>query len=597
MFAFTIVTAYLFLPPIQLKDFGQTLLSSSAFYSNFLFSRRSGYFAPNSEHAPLLHTWTLSVEEQFYVCWPLFLWLLSSRARSKWKVPVTCVGMFGALALSAYWVHVKPNAAFYLLPSRAWELALGALLSFPTVSVILARIPRKAASAASLAGILLLGLAVFEYDSLTLFPGFAALLPCVGAALVIAAGIGGPSIGGRILSLPPLVWTGLISYSLYLWHWPVLVFGRLITNHNLNVAERCSLIGLIFMLAWLSWRFVESPFRNVRAAGSRSRSWVIGGLGTSAAFVAVGAFLVASNGLPSRGPDVAGLLRDGSAEEALLGHSPCLVQGAALPETTGCLLGAPSPDLKYDAVLWGDSHAAHLAPAFQDIGNRLGVTIREIAKAGCPPVPSVKFFPVYQMRVDCPAFNSTVLKTVLGRKQVRVVVLAARWDAMIKAPVEAYSGNAALLTLTNARPSIADSRRLFAASLRNVLTTLVDSGHHVILVGEVPLPLAMDCIVWARFNRRAEGNCEMAYATELAETENLVNQSLRNAAANLQPQVQILDPYESLCANDRCLVQASGRILYMDDSHLSSNGLRLIESNLEKTFATALLRTGKSSGN
>ena len=156
----------------------------------------------------------LSVEEQFYVCWPLLLGALSIPAASKWKLPATLSILLGTLMLSAYWVTQEPNAAFYLLPSRAWELALGALLALAPVSRILVRLPRTVASIASLTGICLLGITVVTYDKATPFPGFAALLPCMGAALIIAAGEGGTSVGGRILSLRPLVWVGLISYSL-----------------------------------------------------------------------------------------------------------------------------------------------------------------------------------------------------------------------------------------------------------------------------------------------------------------------------------------------------------------------------------------------
>ncbi len=393
--------------------------------------------------------------------------------------------------LSAHWLSTKPNAAFYLLPSRAWELGLGALL-LSSVSRISERIPRSLASAASLAGIGMLGTAI-TYDGLTPFPGFAALLPCVGAALIIAAGEGGPSIGGRILSLRPLVWVGLISYSLYLWHWPILVFGRLIANRNLYAAERGSLIVLTFVVAWLSWRFVENPFRNANVVRSGSGIWVIGGLGTSAVFVAAGAVLLMRGGFPARGPDVGNSAKEVAAEEMSLQKSPCLAQGESLPGIEGCLLGAPSPASGYEVVLWGDSHAAQFAPALSEIGQHLGVTIREITKSGCPPIPGVRFFPVYGMRVNCPAFNDAALMTVFGDKQVRVVVLAARWDAMLRGPVQSYAGNAALLTTDGRRPSIIDSRQLFVSSLRQMLNALVDSGHHVILVGEVPLPLAAGC--------------------------------------------------------------------------------------------------------
>jgi peptidoglycan/LPS O-acetylase OafA/YrhL len=594
MFAASSLIAYLFLPPFELKEFGKSLLASSAFSSNILFYRRSGYFAPNSEYAPLLHTWTLSVEEQFYVCWPLLLGVLSIPAASKGKVPALLSVLLGSLMLSAHWVNSKPNAAFYLLPSRAWELALGAVLCVPFVSRILVRIPRSVASIASLAGILLLGLTVITYDSLTPFPGFAALLPCMGAALIIAAGEGGPSIGGWILSLRPLVWIGLISYSLYLWHWPILVFGHLIANRNLDAVERGSLIVLTFIVAGLSWRFVESPFRNAHVVRSGSRNWVIGGLGTSAVFVTVGAVLFMRDGLPARRPDVRSFEREVAAEETSLQGSPCLARGASLPGAEGCLLGALSPASRYEVVLLGDSHATHLAPAFNEIGKRIGVTTREITKAGCPPVPGVRFFPPHEMRAECPDFNDAALRTVLADKQVRVVVLAARWDAMIKGLVRSYSGNEALLTLDGTRPSVSDSRQLFVVSLRKMLTALVDSDHQVILIGEVPLPPTADCITWALFNRQDENVCEKNQVTDLTETEGLVNQALLKAAANLEPRVQILHPYEYLCGNQGCVAQANGRRLYMDDSHLSYDGVRLLESSLEKSMTSALIATKKA---
>jgi len=223
------------------------------------------------------------------------------------------------------------------------------------------------------------------------------------------------------------------------------------------------------------------------------------------------------------------------------------------------------------------------------------MTTREISKSGCPPVPGVRFFPIYESRMECPAFNDAALRTVLADKQVRVVVLAARWDAMLKGLVGSYAGNAALLTMDGTRPSVSDSRQLFVVSLRKMLSALVDSGRRVIVVGEVPLPLALDCISRARFNRWDENHCENAQVTELTETEDLVNQALLKAAANLEPRVQIVHPYEYLCGNQGCMVQANGRILYLDGSHLSYDGVRLVESGLEKSITSALIATKKPS--
>ena len=215
---------------------------------------------------------------------------------------------------------------------------MGALLCLSPISGVLARLPRTVSSVASLAGICLLGIALVTYDEVTPFPGFAALLPCVGAALIIGAGEGGTSIGGRILSFRPLVWIGLMSYSLYLWHWPILVFGHLIANHPLRAAERVGLVGLTFIVSWLSWRFVERPFRRAHVVRATSRIWVFGGLATSAAFIVVGAVLFWRDGFPTRGPDVVGFIQELAAEEEALEKSPCLVtRTASLPAIDGCL--------------------------------------------------------------------------------------------------------------------------------------------------------------------------------------------------------------------------------------------------------------------
>jgi peptidoglycan/LPS O-acetylase OafA/YrhL len=572
------LVGYLYLPPLELKSFGASLVASSAFSSNILFYQLSGYFAPNSEYTPLLHTWTLSLEEQFYVCWPLILALLSIPVISKWEVATVLVVLVGSFLLSAHWVGGSPNMAFYLLPSRAWELALGALLSFPQISKVLVRLPRVLASVASVAGLALLGIAVAAYSRGTPFPGFAALLPCVGAALVIASGEGGTSIGGRFLSARVWVWTGKISYSLYLWHWPILLFGHLLANRKLDVFERSGLIVLVFIVAWLSWRFVESPFRDAQLIRFKTRSWVIGGLATSAVFVAIGGFLFLRDGLPTRGPLVANF----GKEVKLFQESPCLARGAALPRAEDCLLGATSPSSHYQAILWGDSHAAHLAPAFGEIGKRLSLTTREITKAGCAPIPGVGFLPVDEMRAECPAFNDAALSAVLTAKQVRVVVLAAWWDA--------FASGSLLLTRDGQRLSIGDSRRLFVSSLRKLLTDLVDDGRQVILVGQVPLPPPelVVCVTRARFRGLDEDKCANDQSEERAQTEHLVNQLLQEVVLGLESSVQILYPHDYLCGSRRCIVQTGGQLLYMNESHLSPDGARFLASGLENCIRSAI---------
>jgi len=465
------------------------------------------------------------------------------------------------------------------LPSRAWELALGALLSFSAVSRVVARAPRALASVISLTGIGLLVLAVTWFGKTTPFPGIAALLPCVGAALIIAAGEGGPSIGGRILSLRPLVWVGMISYSLYLWHWPILVFGRVFANRMLSTFERIGLVVVIFVIAWLSWRFVETPFRRAHVVAAKVRSWVIGGLATSAVFVVVGLVLYLGDGLPARGADVGDLAKEAES----LQTSACLARAASLPPVEGCLLGAPTVASRYQLILWGDSHAAHLVPVLREIGRQLGLVTRQITKAGCPPIPGVQFSPFDPTRADCGEFNDAALQAVLAEKEARVVIFAARWDV--------YATGSLRLSLDGRQATTETSRRLFVDRLRQVLVTLTNSGRRIIVVGQVPLPPteAVTCVGRAHFRGLDENRCATDESKDRAQTEAQVNELLTEAVSHLEPAIEMVHPYAYLCPNQGCMIESDRQLLYLDESHLSAKGARLVGDGLEKCITSALI--------
>ena len=350
----------------------------------------------------MLHTWTLSVEEQFYILAPFFFWAFGFAALSKWKLAAVFGIILGSLALSAFWVGHDPDAAFYLLPSRAWELALGAALALLPSVTLSPILPRLSVEIASLVGLFMIGAAIVVYDSTTPFPGFAALLPCVGTALVIAAGTGRPAVGNRILSFAPFVWIERISYSLYLWHWPIFVFSRLILNRDLSVVERRCLVALTFAVAWLSWKFVETPIRTAKLTrGSRS-AWAIGGLAAVVLSCILGATLVLGAGFPQRSSADVSWVAEIGKEEDNFQHSPCLAQGTRdLPKAAACLLGARSPAARYQVVLWGDSHAAQFAPAVDAIGRGLGFTARQISEAACPPVPGINYATLNKNPLAC----------------------------------------------------------------------------------------------------------------------------------------------------------------------------------------------------
>ena len=272
----TLPFAWAWLPPPAFTDFAQSLAAIGLFSSNVLFWMESGYFAADADLKPLLHTWSLAVEEQFYVFFPLLMMLLVRRGAGLGRAVGAIIGIGAAsLVLCEILWRTEPDANFYLLPSRAWELLAGALCA-----AIMLRARPEPNRALAAAGLALILIATFAYDGATPFPSLWALVPVAGSALVILyATPDGPA--GRILASRPAVWIGLLSYSAYLWHQPIFALVRIRMGEEPSEAVMLGLSALTFALAWFSWRFVERPFR--RPGGSKAL--VLG----AAAAVSVGA--------------------------------------------------------------------------------------------------------------------------------------------------------------------------------------------------------------------------------------------------------------------------------------------------------------------
>ena len=287
--------AWWLLLPSEMADFGKSLAAVAVFASNILFWLGTDYFAATAEQIPLLHTWSLAVEEQYYVVFPLFM-LLVWRLGKGWLMGLVALVALLSLGWSEWLWRSSVEASFYLIPSRAWELMIGALAAFYLHKNVAA--PNNVtAQAASGLGLALLAYAVFFFNEGIPFPSVYALVPTVGAVLLIVFATPATWVGKGLAS-PPLVWVGLISYSAYLWHQPLFVFARLQALEEPSVSLMASLCVITLMLAWFSWRFVEKPFRD-RRRFSRTQIFsgaVIGSL----LFIALGVGLVLTDGLANR---------------------------------------------------------------------------------------------------------------------------------------------------------------------------------------------------------------------------------------------------------------------------------------------------------
>ncbi len=281
--------AWFLLMPSDIKDYFSSLIAVSSFSSNILFWREAGYWDAPSELKPLLHTWSLAVEEQYYVLFPLFL-MLMWRYRRRWILSMFMLIAGISLATAQWGAHHRPTATFYLLPTRGWELAIGACIAFyflyrkQTIGKLLSH--KLVGEMFGVIGLLMIGYAIFVFDENIPFPSLYALVPTIGTGLIIIFS-SSQTIIGRLLSTKPLVAIGLISYSAYLWHQPLFAFVRYQSFSEPGFLVFSGLTILTFLFAYLSWRFVEKPFRNKRTFGRKGI--FIFSLTGSVVFIGIGA--------------------------------------------------------------------------------------------------------------------------------------------------------------------------------------------------------------------------------------------------------------------------------------------------------------------
>jgi peptidoglycan/LPS O-acetylase OafA/YrhL len=412
--------------PEELESLAKSLMAAAASGSNIYFWTKTGYFDTESASNPLLHTWSLAVEEQFYVVWPLYLYLAQRYVKSRF-IPLTIAITVLSLAVSAWGAFKHPTLTFYMPYTRLWELSAGGLIASGAMPAIRSSAAREALGALGLA--LIVG-SVFLIRSSMPFPGLLAIPPCLGAALVILSGRDGNPRVGKLLSIGPLTLVGAMSYSLYLWHWPITVFQRsdaLLVTGLSTAATKLVIIAASFAAAILSYRFIEQPFRN-RTLGTTRPALMNWALASLAVVLSIGGGAILANGIPER---FERRELDMVAHLKTFEHDSWRPNRCFLYDENGHELAPECVSMDpvhRNYLLLGDSHAAQFYRGFSRTFE--GVHFLQASASNCYPTLTHAF----NESSECADVMVRTLKGLEASRKVDGVILLAKWkDSMLPA--------------------------------------------------------------------------------------------------------------------------------------------------------------------
>lgn len=556
---------FLYLPS-DYANLGKQVAAQSVFGSNILFKMQAGYFDTSNIIKPLLHTWSLAVEEQFYFFFPLaafLIWKYRQEKAFKYFAVFTAVSFIAA----AFLVRNSPSSAFYLLPFRAWELMIGALLVLRPVYL-----QGRAKEALGWAGLGFILTAVFFYTEEIMFPGATALLPCLGAGMIIASNTGGFNIVGKILSMRGPAFIGLISYSLYLWHWPILAFTRYsgLFPFSWWVAGLC--LGGSFLLAVLSWKYIETPFRKKKILKNTKQAY-LGAFAFIIFMAASGLIIAQSNGVPLRLDEVVADYAAG-ADDINPHRDECNKPDFERFKTSNLCQSNPDKNIKPSFVLWGDSHADAIASSFYDLSEKYKRNGYIVTAHGCGPVLD------YQLKgydgFDCVRFNNLMLDFI-RQKKIRNVFLVASWDERLRNDKDYYKNKE---WFERYRKDYSD---ISMAALKRTVDEIQATGARVYIMKNIPAapfdpPRFLALHELYRVDAGDVTLKRKAYEeSRAAKIDNFERMTEKSG-------IVFIDPIDTLCDETKCNFAADGHSLYFNEGHLSSYGALYLNGLFEPYF-------------
>lgn len=574
------IAAFLLLLPSDAKQFSQSMVSVVLFASNFFYWWKTDYFAASAEEAPLLHTWSLAVEEQFYLFFPLLLAALWRRGPqiALWSLSAI---LLASLSVSVWSSSAHPTAAFYLLPARAWELLLGAVVALAPLSSWersgrdTYRVPVEVVAIASVV------VSIMLFDSTHPYPGWRALPPVVGTAILLRW-LDASSPLGRALSARPVVSVGLMSYSLYLWHQPVFALYRYRSLGAVSLEAKVGLVGATALLSYLSWRLVEVPSRRIRIDNTKT---LIAYVAPTACLLAVGIFGHFSQGLRFRYNETMLDKVNGTISQITWLDGCIEALESAGDHVSGCATGTSHG--RNRLALIGDSHAIALSKTLADTAQAHGFELVSFAVPSCLPVRAGRPSRVTTYSDVCARVRASFFDQLALDTSFRTVVIAARWPRYLNAvPMDNQEGGVdeeEQWSWTN-REGPSNSNYSVSTDIRESVISIVESGHNVLLLyatpemgWNVPRGLLLRGGLSGRIGASDFSISSAVAAMRMRRSDDVLDSVPHSA------RVARLRPFDVLCNTflpHRCVAHLAGVPLYTDNNHLSGLGAALISSKV-----------------
>lgn len=532
------IVGYFYYSEKAYSDLWNSIGAATTSTANFLFYSQIGYFNAPALQKPMLHTWSLSVEEQFYIFLPLILFITIKFAQ-RWLKHVLIFILILSFVGNVYFLQKDPPLAFYMSYLRAWELLVGSLLAIQPIAL-----PRWAHEALSLSGLIAIISVAFIYNTETLFPGVNALVPVMGTMFIINSGHDYKSLVGKILSTAPMIFIGKISYSLYLWHWPILVFGSyyLVTKPSIKYLALFGLLSVI--LSFLTWKFIEIPFRNKNFL-QRPRIFDISI--SMAVILLIAAFLITkAEGLPSR-------INRNKILPPSVWDSQNNLWGEICWDSTRvnweeCSLG--NKHIPATFLVWGNSHAGAFAPGFNKAANESNQHGIIYWKSACSPL--------LNNRPNCQPFSDGVINFIRTHTEIKTIIIANRW---LPGDISEDTLDATIQELTNL-------------------------GREIYLV--LPVPESKFHVPNAYFITRLTNRSLNEYFAPRKADYLKYNKpifKIFEKMAQKYNNVHLVDISDVFCVDDHCILVKNNMPLYRDDDHLSTAGALLISDKFNEIFS------------